>query len=77
MGKPYTVIDNRRAEYSKQQRKMLQAWSDYIDELTPSANLAAGVQPGRWRPFPFWSRAVALDCHSLASAFVTGICDRR
>lgn len=28
-----------RAEYSEQRREMLQAWSDYIDGLAPSANL--------------------------------------
>ncbi len=28
-----------RAEYAEQRRKMLQAWSDYIDQLVPSSNL--------------------------------------
>ncbi|WP_420177475.1 tyrosine-type recombinase/integrase [Kerstersia gyiorum] len=28
-----------RAEYAEQRREMLQAWSDYIDRLAPSANL--------------------------------------
>lgn len=32
-----------RAEYAEQRRKMLQAWSDYIDGLAPSGNLVIGT----------------------------------
>lgn len=32
-----------RAEYAEQRREMLQAWSDYIDGLAPSANLVIGA----------------------------------
>lgn len=32
-----------RAEYAEQRREMLQAWSDYIDRLAPSANLVIGT----------------------------------
>ena len=32
-----------RAEYAEQRREMLQAWSDYIDGLAPSANLVIGT----------------------------------
>lgn len=32
-----------RAEYAEQRREMLQAWSDYIDRLVPSANLVIGA----------------------------------